>query len=129
MEIRPYLCGPINGCTDAEANNWRDQLIQQFPEAINPMVRDYRGQENAAYREIVELDKRDVRACDVVVVNYSKPSMGTAMEVIYAWEHGKPVIVWCPKDVSISPWLRYHATTFVHSMPDVIEAVHRCATV
>ena len=120
-----YLCGPINGCTDQECNDWRELLMKAFPRAINPMVRDYRGMEDESYREIVDLDKRDVRLCDAVVVNYSKPSVGTAMEIFYAWTIGKPVIVWCAEDCSISPWLRYHSTCFCHSLDDVKIAVRR----
>lgn len=122
-----YLCGPINGCTDEEANNWRDTVTKIFPESINPMVRDYRGVEHAAYREIVDLDKRDVRASDVVLVNYTKPSVGTSMEIFYAWTLGTPVVVWCAEDAVISPWLRYHATAFAHSLDGVVEVLNRVA--
>lgn len=121
--MKPYLAGPINGCTDAECNDWREELEREFPQAINPMVRDYRGKEAESYREIVDLDKRDVRNCDVVVVNYVQPSVGTSMEVFYAWTIGKPVIVWCDESTLISPWLRYHSTCFRHSLADVVEAV------
>ena len=124
---KPYLCGPINGCTDDEASTWRNQILEYYPDAIDPMVRDYRGKEAEEYREIVDLDKRDVRTCDVVLVNYTKPSVGTSMEVFYAWEIGKPVIVWCAPDVSISPWLRYHSTCFVHTLEDALAAIERCS--
>lgn len=127
--MKIYLCGPINGCTDAEANNWRTEVKNVFlsENCIDPMVRDYRGKEALAYREIVDLDKRDVKASDVILVNYDKPSVGTAMEVFYAWDMGKPVIVWCRADAVISPWLRYHSTCFVHSMEEVISAIQRCS--
>lgn len=124
--MKPYLCGPINGCTDSEANDWREAVLGYFPDAINPMIRDYRGIEDAAYREIVELDKRDIRNSDVLAVNYIKPSVGTSMEVFYAWQIGTPVVVWCPEDASISPWLKYHATTFVHSLEGLVAALERC---
>ena len=117
--MKVYLCGPINGCTDEECTDWRESLKIEFPQAIDPMIRDYRGIEGQSYREIVDLDKRDVRRCDAVVVNYSKPSVGTSMEVFYAWTIGKPVIVWCAEGASISPWLRYHSTCFCHSLADV----------
>jgi len=123
-----YLCGPINGCTDAEANDWRSAVKASFADCIDPMVRDYRGKEAVAYREIVDLDKRDIRDADVILVNYDKPSVGTSMEVFYAWTLGKPVIVWCRPEAVISPWLRYHSTCFVHSMADVIAAISRCST-
>lgn len=125
--MKIYLCGPINGCTDAEANNWRSEIKNVFlrENCIDPMVRDYRGKEAESYREIVDLDKRDVRQADVILVNYDKPSVGTSMEVFYAWTLGKPVIVWCRPDTVISPWLRYHSTVIVHSLVDVLAAIER----
>ena len=122
-DFRVYLCGPINGCTDNECMDWRTQVKLIFTNSIDPMKRDYRGREAESYREIVDLDKRDVRNADVVLVNYSKPSVGTAMEVFYAWTLGKPVIVWCAPETVISPWLRYHSTAIVHSLPDAITKI------
>jgi len=117
-----YLAGPINGCTDEECKNWRNYVQEEWGRAvIDPMVRDYRGKEHQDYREIVELDKRDIRQSDLVLVNYPKPSVGTSMEIFYAWTIGKPVIVVTPHDAKISPWLRYHATTIVHSFEEAKE--------
>jgi nucleoside 2-deoxyribosyltransferase len=119
-----YLCGPINGCTDAEASDWRNYVTARYEgRCIDPMVRDYRGREVEAFREIVELDKIDVIEADIILVNYDKPSVGTSMEVLYAWERGKRVIVVCREDAVISPWLRYHAHHIVHSFDDAIVIV------
>jgi len=122
-ETKVYLCGPINGCTDDEAIRWRGVIKNYFPNSIDPMKRDYRGKEKDTYREIVDLDKRDIRNCDIVLVNYDKPSVGTSMEVFYAWTLGKPVIVWCKEDTVVSPWLRYHSTSFVFSLDQVIDKI------
>ena len=122
-QMRIYLCGPINGCTDEEATGWREKVKKMYGSAIDPMKRDYRGKEAESYREIVDLDKRDVRQADVILVNYDKPSVGTSMEVYYAWTLGKPIIVWCRPDAVISPWLRYHSTRIVHSLPDVVKII------
>ena len=110
-----YLCGPINGCTDDEATTWRDWFKSQQCglDFIDPMKRDYRGREADDYREIVDLDKQDVRSVDYLVVMYTQPSVGTAMEILYAWTIGKPVVVINESNKPISPWLRYHATAIV----------------
>jgi nucleoside 2-deoxyribosyltransferase len=116
-----YLCGPINGCTDEECRDWREFIKTQWPgRCIDPMVRDYRGREAEAYREIVELDKIDVADADIILVNYDKPSVGTSMEVLFAWQIGKRVIVVCREDAVISPWLRYHAHHLCHSWADAL---------
>lgn len=126
--MKVYLCGPINGCTDSEAKDWREALkgsvlAQWRTIFIDPMKRDYRGREAESYREIVDLDKRDVRNADVVLVNYSKPSVGTSMEMFYAWTIGTPVILWCAPDAIISPWLRYHSTSIVNSLDQAVAKI------
>jgi nucleoside 2-deoxyribosyltransferase len=121
--MKIYLCGPINGCTDEECRDWREWVKVNGPAAwryIDPMARDYRGREAEAYREIVELDKIDVASVDVVLVNYDKPSVGTSMEVLFAWQLGKRVVVVCRPDAVISPWLRYHAHHIESSFADAL---------
>lgn len=108
-----YLAGPINGCTDAEANDWRTkakQLLAPY-ETLDPMARDYRGREHERETivEIVEGDKKDIDDSEVVLVYFEKPSVGTSMEVLYAWEDGKHVVVVNASGKTLSPWLVYHS--------------------
>lgn len=118
--MKVYLCGAINGCTDAEAKNWREYIKTQLPDTLDPMRRDYRGRESDCVNEIVELDKIDVMNSDVLLVNYDKPSVGTSMEVLYAFERAKLVVVVCRSETSLSPWLRYHSHKVVHSFDEAI---------
>ena len=118
--MKIYLCGPINGCTDEECNDWRQMVSRVFSEKIDPMRRDYRGKELESVNEIVQLDKIDVDKCDIVLANCPKPSVGTSMEILYAWERNKPVLVVVPKDGPISPWLRYHSTKILHSFDEAV---------
>ena len=111
--MRVYLAGPINGCTDLQANGWRDIVRNTLAgrvELVDPMARDYRGHEDADARAIVEGDKADIEACDVVLAYCWQPSYGTAMEIHHAWTKGIPVFVAGRRPYS--PWLSYHARTF-----------------
>ena len=119
-----YLCGPINGCTDSEAKDWREFVKSQWSgTTLDPMRRDYRGREHESVNEIVELDKIDVLKCDVVLVNYDKPSVGTSMEVLFAFERGKLVVVVAAPDARISPWLAYHSHKICHSFGDALQFI------
>lgn len=73
------------------------------------MIRDYRGREDGNEDEIVEQDKADIDVCEALLVYYDRPSVGTSMEVLYAWERGKAVFVVNPQRLALSPWLRYHS--------------------
>jgi hypothetical protein len=118
-----YLCGPINGCTDEECNDWRRlvQTIAPWNEYINPMRRDYRGVEGDNDADIVEFDKVDVTNSDVVLVSYDKPSVGTSMEVLYGWERGKLIVVVHQEGAVLSPWLTYHSHRRFTSYYDALD--------
>ena len=61
-----------------------------------------------------------IRACTCVLANLWKMGWGSAMELLYAWEHGKPVFAVSAEPVH--PWIRYHcAFTFPH-IDDALEA-------
>lgn len=95
---------------DHQANGWRNEATR-FLEAAgvrvtNPMRRDFRGREHIDPSTIVTDDLRDIEACDAVLVNASRPSWGTAMEVFFSHQAGLPVVAFCPS--SRSPWLIYH---------------------
>lgn len=108
--MKIYLAGPINGCTDSEANDWRSDAKTHFPDTLDPMARDYRGKEAEAVNDIVEGDKADIDNCDAMLVWFEKPSVGTSMEVLYAWERKKQVVTVNMSGKPISPWLAYHST-------------------
>lgn len=121
-----YLCGPIMGCTDAEANDWRTQVKDLWDgRTLDPMRRDYRGRELESFEEVVKLDKVDVHQSDALIVNFPGPSVGTAMEVFMAFEMGKLVVVVVHPETKVSPWLRYHSHAITYSFEDAVETVRQ----
>jgi nucleoside 2-deoxyribosyltransferase len=130
-----YLCGAINGRPDSECKDWREYVKRRYAgAAIDPMSRDYRGREDECVSEIVDLDKADIDACGALLVYYDKPSVGTSMEILYAFERGKPVILvdasaaeltpqFASVKRSLSPWLKYHSHSIYQSIDAAIAAL------
>ena len=105
-----YLCGGINGLSDDECNDWRStakKLLKAM--SLDPMRRDYRGIEADSVNEIVQGDLRDIDECSGFLVNATRPSWGTAMEIVYAYQRGLPIAAWVGSG-RVSPWLTYHAS-------------------
>ena len=121
--MKIYLCGPINGCTDEECKNWREAAKAVLPDTLDPMRRDFRGREDDCVSEIVNGDKLDIMQCDGMLVNYDKPSVGTSMEILFAWEQRKFIIVVAKDGTNISPWLRYHAGAIVSSFENAFSFI------
>jgi nucleoside 2-deoxyribosyltransferase len=105
-----YLCGPINGKTDSECNDWRTtakSLLSEKFHVVDPMSRDFRGREDLNIQTIVEGDIADIDSCEFVLVCASSPSWGTAMELRHAFVSGKKIVAFSESE-SVSPWLKYH---------------------
>jgi nucleoside 2-deoxyribosyltransferase len=122
MTTKVYLAGGINGCTDDEAVNWREWVKERLgaENCIDPMRRDYRGREDQCADEIVEGDKADIRESRAVLANCWRVSWGTAMEILFAFERGIPVIAVVPADAVVSPWLRYHTLSVVSTLEEAL---------
>lgn len=119
--MRVYLCGGINGLSDDQCNIWRTaakELLNKA-EVVDPMARDYRGHEDQNVEQIVQGDLADIASCDVVLVNATRPSWGTAMEIVYAHQRGKLVVAFT-EGARVSPWLRYHVRHIFGWLADVV---------
>ena len=121
-----YLSGPIMDEHAGEAREWRDyvksRLSDKF-ELLDPMRRNFKDREVDSANEIVEFDLQDVRDADVLLVNYSKSSVGTSMEVFHAgFNLGKFIVTFSPfsfKDCS--PWMVKYSTKILPSLDEAID--------
>jgi len=126
-----YLAGPVANVDDG-GRDWRNELIDNNPTAdfANPLD-EYNApadnlqidtnpttQNQVSPTEIVESDKELLRESDAVLVGYEDvQSVGTPMEVMWAYERGYTISVWLRDDSilsDLSPWYHYH-TDFVTS--------------
>ena len=125
-----YLCGPIMDCTSADSTTWRqrskERLTGKFV-VLDPMRRNFRDNEIDSANEIVEFDLQDVRDADILLVNYSKASIGTSMEVFYASHNlGKFVIAFNPSAFAdLSPWMVKFCTKILPTLDDALEYIER----
>lgn len=138
MKITIYLAGPINACSDDQCIEWRNKVIDYYSdnkiiEIRDPMVRDYRDPKEAheGFIEIVENDKSDILHSDILIINASnketgfgnRPSVGTSMETLFAWQEGKSIVILCDDIETLSPWFKYHCDFIVDNWDDVFARV------
>lgn len=121
-----YLCGPIMDEKEGHARAWREEAKQRLGgsfQLLDPMRRNFKDREVDSANEIVEFDLQDVRDADLLLVNYNKPSVGTAMEVFYAAHvlH-KFVIAFSPFSFAeCNPWMVRYCTKILPNLD------HACA--
>ena len=123
-----YLSGPIMDEHEGAARSWRDAakllLGRQF-RLLDPMRRAFVDRKVDSANEIVEFDLLDVRNADIILVNYSRPSIGTSMEVFYA-SHvlGKFVVAFSPYEYrECSPWMVRYCTKILGSLEEAAEYI------
>ena len=120
-----YLCGPIMEEVGGGARTWRvvaKELLKREFVLLDPMRRNFKDREVDSANEIVEFDLQDVRDADIVLVNYSKPSIGTAMEVFYAsHDLQRFVVAFSPFPFRhCSPWMVRFCTKILPSLEEAV---------
>lgn len=125
-----YLCGPIMDCSSHDQKSWRSRAKERLAGLfvlLDPMRRNFRDNEIDSANEIVDFDLQDVRDADIVLVNYSKPSIGTAMEVFYAGHDlGKFVIAFSPQSYAdLSPWMVRFCTKILPDLDTALDYIER----
>ncbi len=118
-----YLCGPIMDEHEGVAREWRDgakKLLADNFKLLDPMRRNFKDREVDSANEIVEFDLQDIRDADIVLVNYSKSSVGTSMEVFYAaHDLQKFVVAFSPFSFQdSSPWMVRFCTKILPTLED-----------
>lgn len=94
-----YLAGPMENVSESQMTTWRGYATDRLEEAgltvLDPARRRHSG-EQRHMRRIFELDLRDIREADIILVNLNDDKLakhGTAMEVFFAsYIERKPVI-------------------------------------
>lgn len=132
-----YLAGPITGESWAGSTDWRDAMIYTLAQyeltGVSPLRgKDYLKNETAisdsyenttmsSSKSIFARDFHDVQRCDALLVNFlgsKKVSIGTVMEITYAWTLRKPIVVVMDPDNIHKHSMLGEASSFVVSTLD-----------
>ncbi len=123
-----YLSGPIMDEEAGVSRIWRTEakrLLGKYFRILDPMRRNFEDRKVDSSNEIVEFDLQDVRESNIILVNYCKASIGTAMEVFYAaHDLGKFVITFSPfKFEECSPWIVRFSTKILPSLESACDYI------
>ena len=125
MKKKIYLSGPIMDEHADAAKTWRERATAELRDQfviLDPMRRNFKDREVDSANEITEFDLQDGRDADILLVNYSKVSIGTSMEVFYAaHDLGKFIVAFSPYPYKeCSPWMVRYCTKI---LPDIDTAI------
>lgn len=105
-----FLSGPITGLNFSDSVSWRNEVISKFPKNIigfSPMrgkdhlkneidIKDHYDHILSQPKSINRMDYFDVKRSDAILVNLlgtKRISIGTVMEIAWAYEMGKPIVI------------------------------------
>ena len=125
MKKKIYLSGPIMDEHADAAKTWRERATAELRDQfviLDPMRRNFKDREVDSANEITEFDLQDVRDADILLVNYSKVSIGTSMEVFYAaHDLGKFIVAFSPYPYKeCSPWMVRYCTKILPNIDSAI---------
>ena len=130
MKKTIFLSGPMRGIPRIEGLGWRKKAIELLSNNFT-VKHAYRGREKGETfsdpRSAVIRDKYDIAHSDIVIVNDTFPTasmIGTAMEVLLAFEHSIPVFIFGEghKD---DYFLNYHSHGRFSSLEEVCDMVNK----
>lgn len=127
-----FLIGPMrgSGITREAAMAWRHEAINKLSANFN-VLHAYRGREEKETftdpRGAVIRDKNDILRADVIMLNDSFKNatmIGTAMEVLFAFEHNKPIIAFGAGHVG-NYWLDTHIHTRTENFDEACDLIKK----
>ena len=121
MKRTLFLAGPMRDVPRSHSLRWRQHVTKTLSNKFH-ILHALRGREEKETfpdpKGAVVRDKQDILRSDLLIVDdsFENASMiGTAMEVLFAYSHNKPVIVFGSAHKP-NYWLDYHATLRVENV-------------
>lgn len=130
MKKRIFLAGPMRGIPREQGMSWRIEATRLLSKKFK-VNHAYRGREERETfsdpRAAVIRDKYDIIHSDIVLVNDSMQGVsmiGTAMEILLAYEKNIPVILFGGAHKE-DYFLNYHSHVRCVSLDDACQLINR----
>lgn len=124
-----FLSGPIRGISREESLSWRNQAKTLLKKNFR-VQHALRGREESETlsdpRLAIIRDKTDIDFADIILVNDTNPNasmIGTSMEIMYAYERCKIILVF-GKGHEKDYWLNYHVHAVFENLEDACLAIN-----
>jgi len=124
-----YLAGPMEHVSTYDASSWRNTataMLKDHYDILDP-CRRLHNFEKRYMKRIFELDLRDIREADILLVNLNDPKLakhGTSMEVFYAsYTLGKPVVAFKAEHDHIHPFFESLVTEWRSTVDKACETL------
>jgi len=131
-KLKIIVCGSIGYSDIEDIKNVQKLLIKNNFNVIDHIsknemdysnINDFRNKPEIV-KKIVEHDLNYIKKCDVIVVILNKPSIGTSIEMVYAKENMKKVILLAENKVP-TPWPIYYSDYIVKNKKELIKILRR----
>jgi nucleoside 2-deoxyribosyltransferase len=141
-----YLAGPISGLNWSETESWRDSFKEMiewkgwshivgysplrekgFLTKVDKIADNYEDSLFSSQRAIMSRDFFDVQTADAIIANFTgskKVSIGTVMEVAWAYQRRIPTIIVAERgNMHEHSMMREAANWWVHDLHDAVDVV------
>jgi len=125
-----FLCGPMRGIPREISLGWRNLATKYLSKSFE-VIHALRGREKKETftdpRAAVIRDLNDIKNSDIILVNDTIENcsmIGTSMEIFFAYQQNKPVIVFGnahDKDY----WLNYHIHLRVKNLKEACDILNK----
>lgn len=134
-ECRIYLSGGMSGLSLEEQTKWRDKIINaikfgdyEYRKNVSffnpPTFFNYEVQKQKTEKEVMEYELNELRHSDLVVVNFNSPkSIGTAMELMCAYENRIPIVGLNIDNSELHPWLSEQCIRICDNIRELVEYI------
>lgn len=125
-----FLSGPMRGIERSKGIAWREEARKKLGKNFS-VLHAYRGREEKETfpdpKGAVIRDKQDIERSSIVLVNDSFPNasmIGTAMEVLLAYQQNKVVVVFGEEHIK-DYWLNYHSHIRLNTLDEACDLLNK----